>query len=79
MSDDLFLVSDFSDLTLLFPDFPYLCYVWPFSHKKNTFFYSVDTFTCIRQHYFSKYWGGTNAWAVPPPQIFGGSSPPVPP
>src|SRR6218665_1150886 len=26
------------------------------------------------KHYFSKCWG-TNAWAAPPPQIFGGPSP----
>src|SRR6218665_318184 len=45
----------------------------------KTIFYSVRTFAHIRQHYFSKYWG-TNAWAVPPPQIFfGGDRPPVPP
>src|SRR6218665_1026237 len=39
---------------------------------------SFHTFAHIRQHYFSKYWGGMNAWAVPPPQTLGGPSPPVP-
>ena|SRR6218665_1867889 len=52
----------------------------PFLTRKTTiseknsfmtlFFYSVRTFACIRQHYFSKYWG-TDAWAVFPPQILG--------
>ena len=28
------------------------------------FSYSVHPFARVRQHYFSKYWGGTNAWAV---------------
>src|SRR6218665_473684 len=45
----------------------------------NTIFHSVHAFTNIRQHYFSKYWGGTNAWAVPPPQILGGPSIQSPP
>ena len=31
----------------------------------DTCFYSVHTFACIRQHYFLKYWGGADAWAVP--------------
>ena len=51
----------FPDFPFLFPDFSYLYYVkgciWPFPHKKNTFFNSVHTFAHIRQHYFSKYWG----------------------
>src|SRR6218665_492938 len=40
----------------------------------DTLFYSLCTFTCIRQHCFSKYWG-TDAWAVPPPQILGDRPP----
>src|SRR6218665_4122445 len=43
----------------------------------KTIFYSVHPFAHIRQHYFPKYWG-TNAWAVPPPQIFWGPSPQSP-
>src|SRR6218665_305935 len=43
----------------------------------TAFFYSVHTFARIPQHYFSKHWG-TDAWAVPPPQIFG-DRPPIPP
>jgi len=34
-------------------------------------------FPHIPQHYFSKYWG-TDAWAIPPPQIFWGNRPPRP-
>ena len=81
----------FSDFSYLFTDFPYhycvKCRIWPFLHKKkhyfrkevlDTFFYSVRTFARNRQHYFSKY-GGTDAWTVPPLQIFGGTVPPVPP
>ena len=53
-----------------------------FHGQKNSFMtpflYSLRTFARIRQHYFSKYWG-TDAWAVPPPQIFWGTVPPVPP
>src|SRR6218665_955337 len=47
------------------------------SSQEKHLFYSLHTFTRIRQHYFSKYWG-TNAWAVPTPQIFWGDRPPVP-
>src|SRR6218665_2363 len=42
------------------------------------FFYSVRTFACIRQHYFSKYWGD-GCMGRPPSQIcFGGTVPRVP-
>src|SRR6218665_317904 len=86
ISDDFFLVIDQVFQILRF--FTVLkCRIRPFLHKKNhyfrkefldkTIFYSVSTFARIRQNYFSKYWG-TNAWAVPPPQIFGGTVPPVP-
>ena len=46
------------------------------SFVHDTFFYSVLTFTRMRQRYFSKYWG-TDAWTVPTPQIFWGTVPPV--
>src|SRR6218665_1549628 len=48
-------------------------------HKKNTIFHSVHAFTHIRQHYFSKYWGGPMHGRSPPPQILGGTVPPSPP
>src|SRR6218665_1113038 len=94
ISDDLFLVIDqvFLIFPFLFLDFPYLycvkCRIRPFLPKKNhyfrkeflddTYFYSVRTFALIRQHYFSKYWGETDAWAVHPTSNFGGIVPPVP-
>jgi len=83
ISDDLFLVIDpiFSDFPFLFPDFPYLCYVkchiWPFPHKKNTFF-TMFVLSRASDNTTSLNIGGTNAWAVPPPQILG-DRPPVPP
>ena len=85
ISDDPFfsLRPGSSDFPFLFPHFPYVYYVkcrtciWPFPHKKNTIFHSVHTFMHTRQNCFSKYWG-TNAWAVPRPQILGGPSPQSP-
>src|SRR6218665_2426244 len=85
ISDDRFIVID-----RIFQIFPYFSHIFPVfamlnvifdpfltgTKRKNTFFYSVHTLTRIRQHYFSKYWG-TNAWAVPSPQILG-DRPPVP-
>src|SRR6218665_1991148 len=43
----------------------------------DTIFCSVRDFARIRQHYTSQNIGGTDAWAVPPPQILG-DRPPVP-
>src|SRR6218665_392102 len=46
--------------------------------EKNSFmapFYFARTFARIRQHYFSKYWGGDGCMGRPPPQIFWGPSP----
>src|SRR6218665_2553302 len=82
--DQVFLIFPF-----LFLDFPYLyrvkCHIWPFLPKKNhyfrkeflddTFFYSVRTFALIRQHYFSKYWGGRMHGPSTPPQILGDRPP----
>ena len=48
------------------------------SSQEKHLFYSVDTFTRIRQHYFSKYWGA-NAWAVPHLKFWGKVSPRSPP
>jgi len=48
------------------------------------FFYSVRAFVRIRQTLLLKILGGTDAWAVPPPQILGdrppspSRSPPMP-
>src|SRR6218665_2453791 len=53
-----------------------------FQNKKflhNTFFKSVRTFTVhASDNTTSRNMGGTDAWAVPPPQIFGGDRPPSP-
>jgi len=46
----------------------------PFLTRKTPFLYSVHTFTRIRQHYFSKYWGGR-----PPNSNLGGTVPQSPP
>src|SRR6218665_483338 len=83
ISDDLFFSRrpHFSDFPFLFPPFPYLCYVKchifnPFLTRK-THFYSVHTFTHIRQYYFSKYWG--RPMHGPSPHLnffFGGDRPP---
>src|SRR6218665_1617272 len=80
ISDDLFLVIDqifqiFPFFSQIFPMFAMLNVIFdPFLTGKTRFFTLVHTFTRIRQHYFSKYWG-TNAWAVPPPQILGETVP----
>src|SRR6218665_1025550 len=50
----------------------------PFLTRKTHFFYSVHTFTYIQQHYTSQNIGGTDAWAVPPPQILGDRPPSSP-
>src|SRR6218665_1134897 len=41
------------------------------SSQEKNFFYSVDTFTRIRQHNFSKNFGGPMHGPFPPPQIWG--------
>src|SRR6218665_3169790 len=48
------------------------------SQKKHNF-HSVHAFTHIRQHYFSKYWGGDQCMGGPPTSTFGGTVPPLPP
>src|SRR6218665_637331 len=80
ISDDLFFSHRPG-----FSDFACVIYCDKMSYttisEKNSlirpFFCSVHPFALIRQHYFSKYWG-TNAWAVPPPQILEGPSPQSP-
>ena len=85
ISDDFFFSHRLgsSDFPFLFSHFPYVyyvkCCIWPFPHKKTTIFHSVHTFTHIRQHCFSKYWGGPMHGPSSPPQILGGPSLPVPP
>src|SRR6218665_212935 len=79
ISDDLFLVIDqvfriFPFFSQIFRIFTILNVVYdPFLTRKNTIFYSVHTFACIRQHYFSKYWG--DGCMGVPTSNFGGPSP----
>ena len=79
ISDDLFLVIDlvlriFSFFSHIFRMFAMLNVVY------DTIFHSVHAFTNIRQHYFSKYWGGPMHGRSPPiSNLGGGPSPPVPP
>src|SRR6218665_3722232 len=47
------------------------------SSQEKHLFYSVRTFTHIRQHYFSKYWGD-QCMAVPHLKFWGGPSPQFP-
>ena len=53
------------------------CRIWPFPHKKNTIF-TLFILSRTSDNTASQNIGGTNAWAVPPRQIFGGTVPPVP-
>src|SRR6218665_3180193 len=48
------------------------------SSQENTYFYSFHSFTHIRQHYFSKYWGGRMHGPFPHLKLWG-TVPPVPP
>src|SRR6218665_568359 len=94
ISDDLFLVIDqvfriFPFFSQIFPLFTMLDVVYdPFLTRKttlfqkellyDTFFYSVRTFTHIRQHYFSKYWG-VRMHGPSPTSNFWGDRHPSPP
>ena len=73
----LFTVIKWSYTTLYEPFFTRKTTIPEKNSLIRTFFYSVHPFARIRQHYFSKYWG-SNAWAVPPPKIWG-DRPPSPP
>ena len=48
------------------------------SSQEKPLFYSFHTFAHIQQHYTSQNIGGTNAWAVPPPQTLGDRPPSSP-
>src|SRR6218665_2572264 len=83
ISNDFFLVIDlvlriFPFFSHIFRMFTILNVVYDnFLTRKPPFSHSVHTFTHIRQHYFSKYWG-TNAWAAPHLPFWGGASPQSP-
>ena len=82
ISDDLFFLFShrpgFSDFPVLFTDFPYLYYVkcrmWPFPHKKPTFFTLFILSHTSDNTTSQNIGGGTNAWAVPHLK-FGGTVP----
>src|SRR6218665_3873953 len=93
-SDDLFLVIDqvflifpfffqiVRILTVLNVEYdPFFIRKTSISEKNSMtrhLFYSVRTFARIRQHHFSKYWGGGLMHGSSPTSNFGGSSSPVP-
>src|SRR6218665_794094 len=81
ISDDLFLVIDlvfsifpfFSGIFRIFTVLNFLYY--PFLTRKTPFF-TLFILSHVSDNTTSQNIGGTNAWAVPPPQIFlGGPSP----
>src|SRR6218665_372699 len=84
--DDLFLVIDLVFWIFLFFSHIFRMYNMlnvvhhPFLTRKTHFFYSIHTctFTRIRQHYFSKYWGD-QCMGRPPHLKLWGVSPPRPP
>src|SRR6218665_3250851 len=72
----------FSDFPFLFPDFSYLLNIVydPFLTRKTPFF-TLFILSRASDHTTSQNIEETNAWAVPPPQIWGDRppSPPSPP
>src|SRR6218665_2745566 len=50
-----------------------------FSSQEKHHFFTLFVLKRASDNTTSLNIGGTNAWAVPPPQIFGGPFPPVPP
>jgi len=63
-SDDLFFFYSSTRFFFIFPFFPSFFQILRIFTVLNvaydpffTFFYSVRSFACIRQRYFSKYWG----------------------
>ena len=71
--------SNFPFLFLYFPDLYFVRHrTQPFPHKKNTFLL-FSYFPAHPTTLLLKILGGTNAWAVPPPQTWGDrpSSPPL--
>src|SRR6218665_1921602 len=84
ISDDLFLVIDLvlrilSFFSHIFRMFTMLNVVYDHFLTRKTQFSLCSCFHAHPTTLLLKILGGTNAWAVPPPQIFGGTVPPVPP
>ena len=74
ISDDLFLFLVIDQVFLIFPLFSLIFRIFallklvhdPFLARKTpSFTLFILSRTSDNTYYFSKYWGGTNAWAVP--------------
>src|SRR6218665_2680028 len=68
-----------SDFSHIFRMFTMLNVVYDHFLTRKTQFFTLHAFTHIRQHYFSKYWGGPMHGRSPHLKFLGGPSPPVPP
>src|SRR6218665_2181269 len=85
-SDDLFLVIDlvlriFSFFSHIFRMFTMINVVYDHFLTRKTQFFTLfmHAFTHIRQHYFSKYWGGPMHGRPPPLKFWGAPPPPSSP
>src|SRR6218665_2674604 len=72
ISDDLFFSHRLGS-----SDFPFLFSHFPYVYKKTTIF-TLFILSRTYDNTTSQNIGGTNAWAVPPPQILGGPAPQSP-
>src|SRR6218665_4045630 len=84
ISDDLFLVIElvrriFHFCSHIFRMFTMLNVVYDHFLTRKPPFFTLFILSCTSDNTTSQNIGGTNAWAVPPPQILGGPAPPVPP
>src|SRR6218665_2753157 len=84
ISDDLFLVIDlvlriFPFFSPIFRMFTMLNVVYDDFLTRKLSFFTLFILSRRSDNTTSQNIGGTNAWAVPPPQILGGTVPPVPP
>src|SRR6218665_109437 len=83
ISDDLFLVIDlvlriFPFFSHIFRLFTMLNVVYEHFLTRKTQFFTLFMLSRTSDNTTSQNIGGTNAWAVPPPQILGGPSPQSP-
>src|SRR6218665_961360 len=83
ISDDLFLVIDlvlriFPFFSHIFRMFTMLNVVYDHFLTRKPPFFTLFILSRISDNTASQNIGGTNAWAVPPPQILGGPSPQSP-
>ena len=68
----------FSDFLFLFPDFTMLNVVYDVFLTRKTPFLTLFILQRASDNITSPNIGGTDAWAVPPPQILRGTVPPPP-